>query len=98
MFGGDREDAGRLHLDAVDIVLRHGLEHVGIGRVKEVRGEDIADVVAHTLRLGSVDGLANEIEGRQRREIVTAEAHAVDVGVGRGALRDDQVAKFYVRM
>ena len=36
VFGRDREDSGRLHLNAVDVVLRHGLEHIRIGRIEEI--------------------------------------------------------------
>ena len=51
VLGRDREDARRLHLDAVDLVFRHRLEHVRVRRVEEIRGEDVADVIAHPVRL-----------------------------------------------
>ena len=67
-------------------------EASGIGMIKNVRREHVARVVFKTLGVGLVGSRAQEAEIGHWRKIVGAKAALDDGAVGRGGLRQDDVA------
>ena len=69
-----------------------------IRRIEKVTREHIADVIAHVLLFCCGHGLLDEIVACERREVISAESDAVDVGICGCAHTDNDVAQLDVRV
>lgn len=89
--GGVHVERRSLHLDGED-AHRRPFFVLGVDRVEGVGREDVADLEAVAEGLAGLDGLAQQPEVRDRGERPRQPELGAVVGVGAGALGEDQVA------